>query len=222
MAYSKAKLKSNGGRASPCFKAACITFTFFRLSTLLWLGSCIHCILACFLWSKKLKHNVLYLLTQWCRVLLEQLTGLQLVKDSPHFTEPEGSLPHSQASWTSSIQSIYPHPTSWRSILILSTHLRLGLPSGSFPPVSPPRPYTTRFNIQKFYMVLALRCVFWQILKQTATFALYIIKWLGFKTVVESVYSAVRTDSLYKANYASPLKVKDAYTNTGIGIRGST
>ena len=26
--------------------------------------------------------------------------------------------------------------------LILSTHLRLGLPSGSFPPVSPARPYT--------------------------------------------------------------------------------
>ena len=31
------------------------------------------------------------------------------------------------------VQSIYPHPTSWRSILILSTHLRLGLPSGLFP-----------------------------------------------------------------------------------------
>ena len=42
----------------------------------------------------------------------------------------------------SPIQSIYPHPTSWRPILILSTHLRLGIPSGSFPPVSPPRPYT--------------------------------------------------------------------------------
>ena len=28
---------------------------------------------------------------------------------------------------------LYPHPTSWRSILILSTHLRLGLPSGLFP-----------------------------------------------------------------------------------------
>ena len=26
-----------------------------------------------------------------------------------------------------------PHPTSWRYILILSTHLRLGLPSGLFP-----------------------------------------------------------------------------------------
>jgi len=31
---------------------------------------------------------------------------------------------------------------SWRSVLILSVHLRLGLPSGSFLPVSPPRPYT--------------------------------------------------------------------------------
>ena len=28
---------------------------------------------------------------------------------------------------------IYPHPTSWRSILILSTDLRLGLPSGLLP-----------------------------------------------------------------------------------------
>ena len=31
------------------------------------------------------------------------------------------------------IQSTHPHPTSRRSILILSTHLRLGLPSGLFP-----------------------------------------------------------------------------------------
>ena len=52
--------------------------------------------------------------------------------------EPEGSLPHSSVrhlslSWNSPIQSTYPHPTSWRFILILSTHLRLGLPSGLFP-----------------------------------------------------------------------------------------
>ena len=40
------------------------------------------------------------------------------------------------------IQSIYLHPTYWRSILILSTHLCLGLPSGLLPAVSPPRPYT--------------------------------------------------------------------------------
>ena len=31
------------------------------------------------------------------------------------------------------IQSIYPHSTSWRSILMLFTHLCLGLPSGLFP-----------------------------------------------------------------------------------------
>ena len=34
---------------------------------------------------------------------------------------------------SSSIQSIPAHPTSWRSILILSSHLRLGLPSGLLP-----------------------------------------------------------------------------------------
>ena len=43
------------------------------------------------------------------------------------------SARHLSLSWASSIQSIPPHPTSWRSILILSSHLRLGLPSGLFP-----------------------------------------------------------------------------------------
>jgi len=42
--------------------------------------------------------------------------------------------------------------------------------------------------------------------EQTATLALYVINWLVFIIVVESVYSAVRTDSLYKADYASSLK----------------
>ena len=36
-------------------------------------------------------------------------------------------------SWASSIQSIPPHPTPWRSILILPSHLHLGLSSGLFP-----------------------------------------------------------------------------------------
>ena len=52
------------------------------------------------------KTNLMHLLTPWCRVLLEQLTGLQLVKKFPHFTEPERSLPHSQASAT----CLYPGP----------------------------------------------------------------------------------------------------------------
>ena len=90
----------------------------------------------------------IHLLTPWCRVLLEKLTGLQLVKKFPAFHRTRRfitaltSVHHLSLSWASPIQSIYPHTTSWRSILILSTHLRLGLPSGSFPPVSPPRPYT--------------------------------------------------------------------------------
>ena len=80
-----------------------------------------------------------YLLTPWCRALLEQLTGLQLVKKFPafhgtrRFITALTSFRHLSLSWARPIQSIYPHPTSWRSILILSTHLRLGLPSGLFP-----------------------------------------------------------------------------------------
>ena len=80
-----------------------------------------------------------YLLTPWCRVLLEKLTGLQLVKKFPAFYGTSKfitaltSVHQLSLSWASPIQSIYPRPTSWRSILILSTHLGLGLPSGLFP-----------------------------------------------------------------------------------------
>ena len=83
-------------------------------------------------------YTLTYLLTPWCRVLLEKLTGLQLVKKFPAFHETRRfitaltSIHHLSLSWASPIQSIYPHPTSWRSILI-STHLRLGLPSGLLP-----------------------------------------------------------------------------------------
>ena len=41
--------------------------------------------------------------------------------------------PHPSVSWARSIQSIAPHLTSWRPILILSSHLRLGLPIGLLP-----------------------------------------------------------------------------------------
>ena len=43
--------------------------------------------------------------------------------------------------------------------------------------------------------------------EQTAMFPLYIINGLAFITVVESVYCAVRTDSLYKADYIQSVKV---------------
>ena len=79
-----------------------------------------------------------YLLTPWC-IVLEQLTGLQLVKKFPvfhgtrRFITALTSVRHVSLSWASPIQFIYPHPTSWRYVQILSTHLRLGLPSGLFP-----------------------------------------------------------------------------------------
>jgi len=48
--------------------------------------------------------------------------------------------------------------------------------------------------------------VFLRMSEQTAAFAVYDIKGLVFITVMESVYSAVRTDSLYRGDYVSTLK----------------
>jgi len=71
-------------------------------------------------------------------VLPEKTSVPQLIKKFPSFygtrrfitTFP--SARHLSLSSASSIQSIPPHPTSWRSILILSSHLRLGLASVIF------------------------------------------------------------------------------------------
>ena len=66
--------------------------------------------------------------------------------------EPEGSLPHPEVPATCPYpeparSSPYPpHPTSWRSNIILSSHLHLGLPSGLFPSAFPTKTlYTPLF-----------------------------------------------------------------------------
>ena len=94
-----------------------------------------------------------YLLTPWSKVLLEKLIGFQLVKKFPafhgtlRFITAFTSARHLSISWASSIPSIPPHPTSWKSILILSPNLRLGLPSGLFPSsFSTISLYTTLFS----------------------------------------------------------------------------
>ena len=102
-----------------------------------------------FCWISVVSHcfhlvNLTYLITPWCRVLLEKLTALQLVKKflafhgTRRFITALTSVRHRSLSWASPIQSIYPHPTSWRSILILSTIYAWVSPVVSFPPVSPP------------------------------------------------------------------------------------
>ena len=55
------------------------------------------------------------------------------ISRNPKFIAALKSVRHLSLSWASPIQYIYPHSTSWRSILILSIHLRLGLPSGLLP-----------------------------------------------------------------------------------------
>ena len=85
-------------------------------------------------------------LTPCSRVLLEKLTRSQLVKKFPtcygtrKFIIAFTSARHLSLSWPRSIQSMPPHSTFWRSILMLSSHLRLDLPSDSFPQDSPPKP----------------------------------------------------------------------------------
>jgi len=99
------------------------------------------------MWQHLITYLLTSLLTPWNTVLLEKLTGSQLVNKFPtfygtrRFITALTSACHLSVSWASSIQSIPPHPTSWRSILIWSSHLCLGLPSASFPQVFPPTPW---------------------------------------------------------------------------------
>ena len=80
-----------------------------------------------------------YLLTPWSRVRLDKLTSSQPVKKFPasygtrRFLTAFTSARHLSLSWVRLIQSMPSHPTSWRAIFILFSHLRLGLPCGFFP-----------------------------------------------------------------------------------------
>ena len=141
-----------------------------------------------------------YLLTPWCRVLPEQLPGLQLVKKFPafhgnrRFITALTSVRHLSLSWASPFQSIYPHPTSWRSIIILSTHIRLGLLSGLFPSRFPtktlytpsPHPYAPYAQaISFFYLSLSL--------------SIYIYVYMTIKKFLHDVYDKRKKTTFYLA-----------------------
>ena len=90
-----------------------------------------------------------YLFTPWGRVLLEKLTGSAASQENPRifgtrrFLTVFTSARHLSLSWANSIQSPQPPPTSRRSILILPSHLCLGLPNGLFPSGFPTRTLCT-------------------------------------------------------------------------------
>ena len=90
--------------------------------------------------SKKRSDN-----TPWSRVLLEDITGYQLVKKfsafygTRRFITAFTSARQLSLSSARTIRSINLHPTSWRSNLILSSRLCLCLSCGSFPQISSPK-----------------------------------------------------------------------------------
>ena len=80
-----------------------------------------------------------YLRIPSSKVLFEKIAGSQLFRKFPafygtrRFITAFTSARHLSLSWATSIQYTPPHPTSWRSILTLSSNLQLCLPSGLFP-----------------------------------------------------------------------------------------
>jgi hypothetical protein len=80
-----------------------------------------------------------YLLTPRSRVLLKKLTGFGASKKIPrlygtrNFITALTSARHLSLSSARSIQSLQYPPTSWRPILILFSHLGLGLPNNFLP-----------------------------------------------------------------------------------------
>ena len=108
---------------------------------IIWYGRCGVCVVRGY-WDV----SATYLLTPWSRVLLEKLTASAASQEIPHifgnrrFITVFTSARHLSLSWVNCIQPPQPPQTSWRSILILSSHLHLGPPSGPFPQVSAPEP----------------------------------------------------------------------------------
>ena len=75
-------------------------------------------------------------LTPWIRVLLERLTSgsqeIPRILRNLGFIMASTNARHLTLSWDRSINSIPAHPIYWRTILVISFHLNLGLPSGLF------------------------------------------------------------------------------------------
>ena len=153
-----------------------------------------------------------YLLTPWSRVVFEKLTGsaasqeIPLIFGTRRFLTVPTSARHLSLSWANSMQSPQLPPTSWRSILILSSHLRLGLPNGLFPSGFPirtlctplPSPirttcpahlilldFTTRTIVKLTLHYLIFLYIIWVIISRG-------VKWVSLMICVEKKRNAYR------------------------------
>ena len=99
--------------------------------------------------SYLLTYLLSYLLTPWSRVLLEKLTGSAAGQQIPRilWNPKVHHRTHKCPPPVPILSQLHPVPTNppipWRSILILSSHLRLGLPNGLFPSCFPTRTLCT-------------------------------------------------------------------------------
>jgi len=137
------------------------------------------------IWLQHFTYLLTYLLTPWSRVLLEKLTGSAASQEIPRifgtwrFITVLTSARHLSLSSANSIQSPQPPPTSWRSILILFSHLRLGLPIGLFSSGFPTRTLCTKIqNI--VWVTWGIQSIVW------VTWGIQIIVWVtwAIKSIV--------------------------------------
>ena len=127
-------------------------------------------------------------------------------------------------SWASSIKSIPLHPTSWRSILILSAHLRLGLSSGLFPSGFP-----TRTLYMRIISTMRAACPAHPSLLDLITWTIFAEEYRPLSSSLRSFHSLV-TSSLLGPNILNTLfsntlslrsslnvsdQVSHSYTTTG-------
>jgi hypothetical protein len=115
--------------------------------------------------------------------------------------EPKGLLQVSQEPATGPYpepdQSILHHPISLRPILILSTHLRLGLPSGLFPPGFP-----TKILYALFFVLMRVACPSHLIVRDVIILNIYgeeyklWIRKLGYEWILKSTLNPRNMDSL--------------------------